>query len=162
MAYKDEYEVARLYSEPAFGERREAQFDTIGRVEVLLSPPLLPRTDKKTRKPRKMTFGPWIFPVMRQLAKFKGLRSTPLDVFGYFEERKHERALITEFAAIVDELIAGLTSANHREAVAIAEIPAKIHGFGYVKASAMEVARAEWDQAMKRWRDTSNDRVAAE
>ena len=161
MAYKDEYEVARLYSEPAFRERLEAQFDNIGRVEVLLAPPLLSRIDKKTGKPQKKTFGPWIFPVMRGLAKLKALRGTALDVFGYFEERRHERALIQDFEHIIEELTTGLTPDNHELAIKIAEVPAKIRGFGHVKAPAMAVARAEWEQAMKSWRGHSRD-VAAE
>lgn len=162
MAYKDEYEVARLYSYPGFRERLEAQFDNIGRIEALLAPPLLTRIDKKTGKPRKKTFGPWIFPAMRQLAKLKRLRGTALDVFGYFHERKQERALITEYAEIIEELLNGLSSDTHAQAVAIAEIPAKIRGYGHVKAPAMDVARAEWTQAMREWRTGPKVAAAAE
>ena len=89
MAYKDEYEVARLYAEPAFlaQVRNEVAGENL-RLKFHLAPPLFARRDKVTGLPRKMTLGPWMLPVFRLLAKFKFLRGTALDIFGYSEERK--------------------------------------------------------------------------
>ncbi|MEZ5856634.1 MAG: indolepyruvate ferredoxin oxidoreductase family protein [Hyphomicrobiaceae bacterium] len=151
MAYKDEYEVARLYSEPQFRERLAAQFDGLDRVELMLAPPLLARRDSKSGKIRKMTFGPWIFPVLERLARLKRVRGTAWDVFGYTAERRTERALIGEYQGIVERLMAGLDAGNHARAVAIAEIPAKIRGFGHVKAPAIAMARAAWSKQMADW-----------
>ncbi len=151
MAYKDEYEVARLYSEPQFRERLEAQFEGLDRIELLLAPPLLARRDGKSGKIRKMTFGPWIFPVLERLARLKRLRGTAWDVFGYTAERRTERALIGEYEGIIERLIAGLDAQTHAGAVAIADIPAKIRGFGHVKVPTVAAARAEWSKLMAEW-----------
>lgn len=98
MAYKDEYEVARLYVDPTFQEQMSAQFEGDFKISVNLAPPLLAfRKNARTGNPRKIEFGAWIFPVFRFLAKMKGLRGTPFDIFGYTAERKMERALITEY-----------------------------------------------------------------
>jgi indolepyruvate ferredoxin oxidoreductase len=148
MAIKDEYEVARLYADPGFFERLKAQFDDVGRVELLLAPPLLARRDGKSGQIRKMTFGPWIFPVLKRIAVMKRLRGTAWDIFGRTAERRTERALIGEYEAIVGELLQRLDEANHASCVAIAEVPAKIRGFGHVKAPTIAAARAEWHRLL--------------
>jgi indolepyruvate ferredoxin oxidoreductase len=144
MAYKDEYEVARLYSDGAFA--RQVKNELGGerlRLYVHLAPPLLARTNKATGEPRKMTFGPWIFPLFRLLAKFKFLRGTAFDPFGYSAERTTERALVRDYAAMLDEVLAGLTPENHHIAVGLAAIPEKIRGFGHVKMRHLKAAKAD-------------------
>jgi indolepyruvate ferredoxin oxidoreductase len=144
MAYKDEYEVARLYADPAF--RKQVDNELGGeqlRLHVHLAPPLLARKDKTSGEPRKMTFGPWIFPVFGLLAKLKFLRGTAFDPFGYSTERKTERALIADYEALLDELMAKLTAENHHIAVGLAAIPEKIRGFGHVKVRHLKAAKAD-------------------
>jgi indolepyruvate ferredoxin oxidoreductase len=144
MAYKDEYEVARLYADPAF--RKQVDNELGGeqlRLHVHLAPPLLARKDKTSGEPRKMTFGPWIFPVFGLLAKLKFLRGTAFDPFGYSTERKTERALIADYEALLDELMAKLTAENHHIAVGLAAIPEKIRGFGHVKMRHLKAAKAD-------------------
>ncbi len=162
MAYKDEYEVARLYSEPAFREELAARFEGIERLELLLAPPLLTRPDPLTGEIAKRTFGPWIFPVLRGLSRLKGLRGTALDIFARTEERRSERALICEYEAIVEELLGRLEEQNVALAVAIAEVASTIRGFGHVKAANIAAARAEWARLMEAWRSDSPMPQAAE
>jgi len=144
MAYKDEYEVARLYSTDAFREQvaNEVSGDKL-RFHLHLAPPLFARRDKVTGLPRKTTFGPWIFGALKVLAKFKGLRGTALDPFGYTAERRLERQLIRDYEALLEEIFAGLTPENHAVAVGLASIPEKIRGFGHVKRRHLDAAKAE-------------------
>jgi indolepyruvate ferredoxin oxidoreductase len=135
MAYKDEYEVARLYSDGRFRAAYDAQFAG-GKPRVLLAPPLISRMDPATGRPKKISFGPWIFTAFGVLAKLKGLRGTAFDVFGYSEERRHERGDIAAYEAEIDRLLAGLTDANRSLALAIARLPMDVRGFGPVKHQA--------------------------
>ncbi|MBI2715659.1 MAG: indolepyruvate ferredoxin oxidoreductase family protein [Rhizobiales bacterium] len=144
MAYKDEYEVARLFSDTSFVERVKSTFDGDDlRFEFHLAPPLLARRDPVTGEPKKMSFGPWMLNVFGALAKFKVLRGTPLDSFGYTQERRIERQLIADYEALLETIAAQLTPANHQIAVALAAIPEKIRGFGPVKARHLIAAKAE-------------------
>jgi indolepyruvate ferredoxin oxidoreductase len=143
MAYKDEYEVARLYTDTSFVEQVKGSFDGDLRFEFHLAPPLLAKKDPRTGEPKKMTFGPWMMNVFGVLAKFKFLRGTPFDIFGYSEERRTERKLIADYEALLDKLMAELTPDNHQTAVALASIPVKIRGFGPVKARHLAAAKAE-------------------
>ena len=152
MAYKDEYEVARLYSDPAFREKIEARFDGVERLELLLAPPLISRPDPVTGRIAKRAFGPWIFTALRVLAGFKGLRGGAFDIFGRTEERREERALVGEYEGLVAQLADRLTADNHALAVAIAEVPATMRGFGHVKRANVAAGRAEWDRLMEIWR----------
>ena len=144
MAYKDEYEVARLYTDGSFGKqvKNELGGDRL-RFHVHLAPPLLARTDKITGEPKKMTFGPWIFPRLRLLAKLKFLRGTAFDPFGYSAERKTERRLMRDYEAMLEEVLAKLNADNHHVAVGLAAIPEKIRGFGHVKMRHLTAAKAE-------------------
>jgi len=162
MAYKDEYEVARLYGDPAFRAELAAGFEGIERLELLLAPPLLSRPDPVTGKVRKRAFGPWIFTALGLLARFKRLRGTPFDPFGMTGERRDERALIGEYEAIVDELLERLGPENHALARRIAGVAETIRGFGHVKARNVAAARAEWASLMRTWRDGSPLAQAAE
>ncbi len=132
LAYKDEYEVGRLYSDGRFKAAFDAQFSG-GTARVQLAPPIFSRTDPATGRPQKRSFGPWIFTAFRVLASLKGLRGTAFDVFGYSAERKTERADIATFEADIDRLIAGLTADNIGLACAIARLPMDVRGFGPVK-----------------------------
>ena len=134
MAYKDEYEVARLYSDGIVQNGRSQRTRRrAAALQVHLAPPLLARRDKRTGVPRKMTFGPWMFQVFGLLAKLKFLRGTAFDPFGYTEERQTERALVRDYEALLDEIFAKLTPENHHLAVGLAVIPEKIRGFGHIK-----------------------------
>src|SRR3954462_15626991 len=144
MAYKDEYEVARLYSDGAFVKQVNSELGGEHlRFHVHLAPPLLARRDKATGEPKKMTFGPWIFPLFSLLAKFKVLRGTAFDPFGYSTERKTERALVRDYEALLDEVLAKLDAGNHQIAVGLAAIPEKIRGFGHVKMRHFKAAKAD-------------------
>jgi indolepyruvate ferredoxin oxidoreductase len=144
MAYKDEYEVARLYTDPSF--ERQVRNELGGehlRYHVHLAPPLLARTDPQTGVPRKMTFGPWIFSAFRLMAKFKFLRGTPLDPFGHTAERQTERTLIRDYETLLGEILERLTPENHHIAVGLAAIPEKIRGFGHIKMRNLKTAKAD-------------------
>ena len=144
MAYKDEYEVARLYTDGRFLTQVENTFsgDNL-RFEFHLAPPLLARRDKTTGLPRKMSFGPWLLPAFRLLAKFKFLRGTAFDPFGRTPERRTERKLIADYEAMLDQVLAALTPDNHHLAVGLAAIPEKIRGFGHVKQRHLTAAKAD-------------------
>ena len=152
MAYKDEYEVARLYSDGAFAEQVKTMFggDNL-RLHVHLSPPLMAPTDKAGR-PRKIEFGPWMFRVFGLLAKLKGLRGTVFDIFGHTAERKAERQLIVDYEAMLDEVLAKLTPDNHAVAVGLAAIPEKIRGFGHIKVRHLAAAKADEAALMEQFR----------
>jgi indolepyruvate ferredoxin oxidoreductase len=144
MAYKDEYEVARLYAEPSFlaQVKNEVAGDNL-RLKFHLAPPLFARKDKVTGLPKKMTLGPWMLPAFRVLARFKFLRGTALDIFGYSEERRTERKLIDDYETMLGEIMGKLTPENHHLAVGLANIPEKIRGFGHVKARHLVAAKAD-------------------
>jgi len=144
MAYKDEYEVARLYSDGAFAAQVRNAFDGDSlRYEFHLAPPLFARIDKSTGLPRKMRFGRWVMPLFAVVAKMKFLRGTPFDPFGHSIERRTERKLIEDYRATLDEVLARITPENHHLAVALAAIPEKIRGFGHVKQRHLTAAKAE-------------------
>ncbi len=143
LAYKDEYEVARLYSDETFRRQLEAQFEGDYRLQFHLAPSWLSRPDPRTGEPRKREFGPWMLGAFRVLARFKFLRGSVLDPFGHSAERRLERELIADYEADVDHLLGVLNEANYRTAVAIAELPEQIRGYGHVKQRALEAARQE-------------------
>jgi len=151
MAYKDEYEVARLHSSSVFTDRLAAMFDGDIKIKHHLAPPLTAKKNDKGELVKK-PFGPWVRPMFGVLAKLKGLRGTALDVFGYSEERKAERALIGEYRACIDALLEKLSAQNLDQAIEIARIPEEIRGFGHVKARHLVAARAKWQTLMSQWR----------
>lgn len=143
MAYKDEYEVARLYSASAFRAGLSDTFDGKPRLKLHLAPPLLAfRKDRKTGRPRKIAFGSWIFPVFAVLAKAKGLRGTWLDPFGYTAERRMERALIGEYRDLVRGIAAKVEPSTMDTAIELAAAPALVAGFGAVKEAGVAAYRA--------------------
>ena len=153
MAYKDEYEVARLYSDGAFVQQVAGTFEGNNlRFEFHLAPPLLARRDRTTGLPRKMSFGPWLLPAFRLLAKLKFLRGTPFDPFGRTLERRTERKLIEDYESMLDQVLAALTPDNHHLAVGLAAIPEKIRGFGYVKERHLLAAKADEAALLEQFR----------
>ncbi len=142
MAYKDEYEVARLYTSEAFRRDLESRFVGPYKVTYRLAPPLLAKRDPSTGERRKRAYGGWIVPLFHLLARVRRVRGTPIDVFGYTEERRTERRLISDYQAVMTEVLEGLHPGNHALAVSIASHPASIRGFGHVKTSAIDRAKA--------------------
>ncbi len=142
LSYKDEYEVARLYTDGRFEKQVAETFDGNLRLEFHLAPPLLSwfNRDKVTGEPRKMTFGAWMLPAFRTLAKGKSLRGGWLDVFGYSAERRLERRMIGDYETMLDEIERRLSADTHRAAVALARLPEEIKGFGHVKHKNYEAA----------------------
>jgi indolepyruvate ferredoxin oxidoreductase len=138
MAYKDEYEVARLYADPSFQTSLEAQFADTKRISVWLAPPLLSRTDARTGRPAKRKFGPWVFTAFRALASARRLRGTWADPFGYTAERKAERELAGHYEAMIVGLCDTLDSASLGRAAQLASLPDQVRGYGPVKEAAME------------------------
>ena len=142
MAYKDEYEVARLYTDGRFVEQLQSQFEGNFSLKFNLAPPLLAKKDAKGHLV-KAEFGSWMWSAFKLLAKLKGLRGGAFDVFGYTEERKMERALIAEYRELVGTVLAQLNAGNYDTAVALAQLPEKIRGFGHVKEKAVAEFHAE-------------------
>jgi indolepyruvate ferredoxin oxidoreductase len=135
MAYKDEYEVARLYTGQAFKRQLHDAFEGENmRLTFHLAPPLLAKIDPSSGKPRKMTFGPWMMKAFGVLQRFRGLRGTAFDPFGYTAERKDERARIGKYRARLEALLAELDPARLAVTVEIAGLPEKIRGYGHVRA----------------------------
>lgn len=133
LAYKDEYEVARLYASPEFRRRLELEFTGPYKLTFHLAPPLLSRRDPATGEPRKMTFGAWMLPLLRVTARLKGLRGTRFDPFGYSTDRQLERRLIAEYEALVDLALRRLTATNVGVAQRLLSMPEQVRGFGPVK-----------------------------
>jgi indolepyruvate ferredoxin oxidoreductase len=151
LAYKDEYEVARLHADAGFRRKIEDMFEGDYKVAFHLSPPAFARPDPVSGEPRKMRFGPWIMPVFKVLKIFRFLRGSALDPFGYTEERRTERALIREYEQSVERLLAELKAQNHALAVQIASIPEEMRGFGYIKMRNVDAARKKRDELLARF-----------
>jgi indolepyruvate ferredoxin oxidoreductase len=144
MAFKDEYEVARLHSLPEWQAQLARDFSSVARIELNLAPPMLSKTDPNTGLPAKRRFGPWMLRAMGWLRHGKVLRFTPLDPFGRTEERRMERALIAEYRAAIEGFLPQLTVQNHAAICDWAEAAAGIKGFGPIKARNVEKTRARW------------------
>jgi len=151
MACKDEYEVARLQTDPQFSERIAAQFEGDYKLVHYLAPPLFARRNSRGEL-IKRPFGPWIRPVFRVLARLKFLRGTPLDPFGHTKERRIERALIQEYRDCILELLPDLRPDNLALAIRIASLPEHIRGYGHIKQRHLAVAREQWASLMQQWR----------
>ena len=152
MAYKDEYEVARLHTDPAFTAKIGALFEGDYKLVHHLAPPLLAKTNDKGELVKR-PYGPWMRTAFGVLARLKGLRGGPLDVFGRTEERRMERALIARYEATVAELLQSLDAGNRALAVEIARLPEDVRGFGHVKLRHLKAVEPRWDALMKHWRD---------
>ncbi len=144
MAYKDEYEVARLYTDGRFEAALDQEFESRRSLRIQLSPPLFARVDPVTGRPKKISVGGWILPVFALLARCRGLREGPLDIFGRANERRLERELRDRFLARAEEVSEALTCETLFESVAWAEAPLNVRGFGYVKAPAARALLERW------------------
>ncbi|MDO8903120.1 indolepyruvate ferredoxin oxidoreductase family protein [Hydrogenophaga sp.] len=160
MAYKDEYEVARLHSDTAFHDRLASQFEGDFKLKVHLAPPLMAKTNEKGELVKR-PFGAYMFTAFRWLAPLKFLRGTALDVFGRTEERRTERALISEYRSTIEELLEQLDAGNHALALDIARLPEQIKGFGHVKARNLAATRSRWAALMAQWRQPNQGATQA-
>lgn len=161
LAFKDEYEVARLYTDGDFLRRVRDQFEGDYKLKFHMAPPLFARRDSESGKLLKQEFGPWIMTAFRVLARFKFLRGTKLDVFGYSADRKNDRQLINDYEKTVDELISGLTSQNHEIAVAIASMPEHIRGYGHVRDQHIEKAKDQQAAMLRAFSDPHAENAKA-
>ena len=146
LAYKDEYEVARLHADPEFLASLRARFDGDIRLRFNLAPPLFSRRDPRTGAPRKREFGAWMLPVFQGLARMRGLRGTPFDPFGYTAERRMERSLITRYEATLDQVMTHGRPDNRELALALAALPERIRGYGHVKQGSVDEVLPQWTQ----------------
>jgi indolepyruvate ferredoxin oxidoreductase len=149
MAYKDEYEVARLHTDAAFLNKIDTLFEGDFQIRHHLAPPLLAGKNDAGEL-QKSAFGPWVRRAFRLLAPLKVLRGTALDVFGYSEERRTERALVVQYRSAIESLLPGLSPSNLKAAEAFARVPEQIRGFGHVKARHLAAARAQWTLLLER------------
>ena len=162
MAYKDEYEVARLYTNGSFTKKLNDQFEGDFKLKFHLAPPIFAKRNPENGHLIKQEFGPWMMRAFGVLAKFKGLRGTALDPFGKSEERKAERALIKEYADTMTDIAAKLTKENLALAVEIASVPEHIRGFGHVKEQHLKTAKAERESLLDRFEKGDTQPLAAE
>ncbi|MBK9363887.1 MAG: indolepyruvate ferredoxin oxidoreductase family protein [Rubrivivax sp.] len=160
MSYKDEYEVARLYTDGRFQRALHDQFEGDLQLAFHMAPPLLSHA-RNGQPPRKLRLGAWLLPAMKWLARGKRLRGTALDVFGRTAERRLERRLITDFEARIAELVESLDAARLPLAVQIAQLPLTVRGFGHVKLAAVALARAREAELLHRWDPARHPRPAA-
>jgi indolepyruvate ferredoxin oxidoreductase len=168
MAYKDEYEVARLHTDATFQTRIADMFEGDYKLNYHLAPPLLAKKNEKGEL-QKSSFGPGMLVAFRLLARLKGLRGGPFDLFGRTEERRQERALISDYLASVEELLAGLgadgapewRAQRYRLALDIARVPEQIKGFGHVKERNLRAARLAWDGLLAQFRNPALAQQAA-
>jgi indolepyruvate ferredoxin oxidoreductase len=147
MAFKDEYEVARLYTDGRFEKQLRAQFEGDARLSFHLAPPLFAKRDPATGHLKKQAYGPWVLPLMRVLTRFKGLRGGWFDPFGKTAERRMERSLVQMYISMIEALLPSLTASNHAAAVKLAGIAAEVRGFGHVKERQLRQAAWQWQQA---------------
>ena len=150
MAYKDEYEVARLHAHADFHAKLAAQFEGDFTLRYHMAPPLLAARNS-VGELQKRPYGAWMGTAFGLLAPLKVVRGGPLDIFGYSEERRQERALVTEYRAAIEGLLPQLNASNCDAAVVFARVPEQIRGFGHVKARHLAAARVQWSQAIEQF-----------
>ncbi|MFC4234691.1 indolepyruvate ferredoxin oxidoreductase family protein [Thalassospira xianhensis] len=162
LAYKDEYEVARLYTDPAFRAKLAKNFTGDYKIRFHLAPPALADRDPETGHLKKQAFGPWMMNAFGILAKFKFLRGTALDPFGRTHERKMERQLIADYEALVDEVITGLNHDNARIANALLALPEQIRGYGHIKDGNIDKVKTREAELLEQFRNPPEHLKAAE
>ena len=161
LAYKDEYEVARLYTDDAFQRQLDRTFEGDYSLEFHLAPPILSKTDPATGRPRKLRFGPWMMTAFKLLAKMKGLRGGRFDIFGYSAERKLERRLIAEYEALLDDIVPRLKPETQQVVADLAALPEQIRGYGPVKHAAIEKAKLREKELLESLRGAPPERRQA-
>ncbi|MDE2362725.1 MAG: indolepyruvate ferredoxin oxidoreductase family protein [Hyphomicrobiales bacterium] len=152
MSYKDEYEVARLYTNGEFQKKLERQFEGAYSLTFHMAPPIAARRDETTGHLQKMKLGAWMMPVLRVVARMKGLRGGAFDIFGRTAERRMERRMIEDYEAAMAEVLAGLKPENHAITIAIASLPQSVRGFGHIKEANAAKAEAEGKRLMQEFR----------
>jgi indolepyruvate ferredoxin oxidoreductase len=162
LAYKDEYEVARLYTDGTFLKQLQHQFEGDVRLKFHLAPPILGERDPETGHLKKREFGPWMLKAFALLAGMKRLRGTPFDIFGRTAERRRERAMIGTYESVVAELLAGLDHESHALAVEIAALPQSIRGYGHIKEASINAAEAKLAELLSHFRARPPRASAAE
>ncbi|MGH6954123.1 MAG: DUF6537 domain-containing protein, partial [Alphaproteobacteria bacterium] len=162
LAYKDEYEVARLYSDGRYMEQLKEQFEGDYKLRFHLAPPLFAPRDPETGQLTKRGYGAWMFTAFKALARLRVLRGTPLDPFGYSTERRRERALIRDYESAIEELIRALSHDNHALAVEIASVPERIRGYGHVKDRHLVEAERCKSELLAAFRTPKQEAAAAE
>ena len=162
LAYKDEYEVARLYTDPAFLKKLAKNFTGDYKIKFHLAPPAIADKNPQNGQLTKSTYGPWMMNAFRVLAKFKFLRGTALDPFGRTHERKAERQLITDYEVLVAEIIGGLTHDNVRIANALLALPEQIRGYGHIKDGNIEKVKTREAELIDQFRNPPEHLKAAE
>ncbi|PCO06662.1 indolepyruvate ferredoxin oxidoreductase [Microbulbifer flavimaris] len=148
MAYKDEYEVARLYSGEDFRRQLADTFTGSYRLKFHMAPPLLARPDSSGRI-RKLVLGPWLTRLLPVLARGKVLRGTPFDLFGYTAERRAERAWAREVEGAIESVAAGLNRENQELALELLSLPQRVRGYGHVRQGKMEELRSRWKELLE-------------
>jgi len=152
MAYKDEYEVARLFTETDFLKEIEETFSGDFKINFNLAPPLLNGKKDRSGRPKKRQFGPWMLKAMKLLARMRGMRNSALDPFRFSEDRKLDRRLLADYEALIDQLLAGLKAENLHTAVALARLPEEVRGFGPVREDAAEKAEKRKQQLLEEFK----------
>ncbi len=155
LAIKDEYEVARLYTDGRFLKSLRERFEGDYKLRFHLAPPLFAERDSDTGELKKREYGAWMMSAFGLLARLKGLRGTALDIFGYSEERRMERRLITEYEAVIEEILTSLTLSNYDTAVELASVPEHIRGYGHVKDRHVTMAKRMEQDLLARFRNPS-------
>jgi indolepyruvate ferredoxin oxidoreductase len=150
-----------LHSNPAFLAQLDAQFEHGYSVKYNLAPPMLSKRDPATGELTKQQYGSWMGTAFKWLARFKGLRGSALDIFGKTDERRHERQLIEDYVALLDQIVAGLNAVNYDAAVALASVPDEIRGYDVVKARSVEAATLLQAQRLQAFREPVAAKLAA-
>jgi indolepyruvate ferredoxin oxidoreductase len=162
LAIKDEYEVARLYTDGEFAKRVAAQFEGAYKLNFHLAPPLTNKADPDTGEPKKSSYGPWMMSALRMLAKMRGLRGTAFDIFGRTPERRLERQLVIDYEALLEELLPRLGAHNHALAVELANMPEQIRGYGHVKERHLKAAKLKEAELVAAYRAAKPASAAVE
>jgi indolepyruvate ferredoxin oxidoreductase len=160
MAYKDEYEVARLYTDGEFRRTLQQQFEGDVQLEFYMAPPVISRA-QQGQAPRKVRLGGWMLPFMKVLAQGRRLRGTALDFFGRTAERRMERQLVADYRARIEALLPALDATRLKTATEIASLPLSMRGFGHVKLANVALARAREAELLHRFDPATYPRPAA-
>lgn len=162
MAIKDEYEVARLYTDGGFLEHLNRSFEGNFRLEFNMAPPLIAPRDPQTGHLKKLVFGPWMLKALGLVARMKGLRGGKFDLFGRTDERRMERRILAEYEALLDEIAESLTADTHATALELASLPEHIRGYGHVREKHITTVKAQEADLLARFRNPEMAKTAAE
>jgi len=161
MAYKDEYEVARLHSDGVFKKKISEMFEGDYKIKYHLAPPLFSRKDPDTGHLKKAEYGSWMSLVFRSLSRLKFLRGTRFDIFGYTAERRMERQLIKDYIEIIDKIVESAEVINADVVRELLALPDEIRGFGHVKEANVTAVKVKWDALVSRLTEPQSEKLAA-